>query len=88
MLIASVAGLTDAWTPNLMASNLRIEVSDVDRSSVFPETAVQILPGSQPGAFQIQFTLDPSTPYGPDQVLWVGIGTRLSQPYLVPIRPQ
>jgi hypothetical protein len=37
-----------------------------------------ILPGQQSDSYQVQFALSPSVPYGPQQLVTVGIGSRVS----------
>jgi len=87
-LIVSVTGLTDQWTPTATLSNVEIEVCDSTGTPIALEAALQISPGAAPGAYQIQFTLDPTIPFGPDQTLRVGIGARLSLAYVLPIIPR
>jgi hypothetical protein len=62
-------------------------VRDVGRVGV-NQAASAILPGTQPGVSQIQFTLSPDAPYGPQEQLTVGLGPRVSPQFSIAILPK
>jgi uncharacterized protein (TIGR03437 family) len=80
-MVLSVTGLTQS-TNGTGLSQTQITVGGVAIT-----TPLTILPGPQPDSYQIQFVLNPSAPYGPQDPVTVGIGTRISAPDLLDILP-
>jgi hypothetical protein len=81
-VILTVSGLLDASGNPPAPSSVQINVGGMAHA---PST---ILPSSIPGAIQIPFVLSSSVPYGPQQVLTVGVGTRVSsQSFTIAILP-
>jgi hypothetical protein len=70
----SVSGLTQSTTGAGLSQTQVI----VGNPGVPITTPLTILPGPLPDTYQIQFTLGPNVPYGPQEPVTVGIGTRLS----------
>jgi uncharacterized protein (TIGR03437 family) len=79
-IILTVSDLFDGSTPG--ASPVTVLVGGV---SVTPSAVVAT---SQAGVYQVQVPLGTSVPYGPNQTVQVGIGTRLSNPQYLSILPQ
>jgi uncharacterized protein (TIGR03437 family) len=78
-VVLAVTGLTDASGAPLSGVVVNIAGTNQPVSS--------LTPGPQPGVLQVQFTLIPYVPYGPQQPLTVGVDTRVSAAFLLPIRP-
>jgi hypothetical protein len=72
----SVTGLTQSST-GAGLSQTQIFVGPPGQT-VAIATPLTILPGPQSDSYQIQFVLGPNVPYGPQEPVVVGIGTRLS----------
>ncbi len=70
----SVTGLTQSTT----GAGLPQTQVTVGNPPVPITTPLTIVPGPQTDSYQIQFTLGPNVPYGPNQPVTVGIGTRIS----------
>jgi hypothetical protein len=68
----SVTGLTQSST------GAGLSQTQVTVGGVAITTPLTILPGSQTDSYQVQFVLSPSVPYGPQQPVTVGIGSRAS----------
>jgi Matrixin len=86
-LTVTVTGLADSASSIApAAANVNIGVGGV--GGVVNQSASALLPGAQVGVTQIQFTLSPSAPYGPQQQLTVGLGTRVSAPVQIAIIPK
>ena len=71
-MVLSVAGLTQSST------GAGLSQTQVTVGGVAITTPLTITPGLQTDSYQIQFTLGPNVPYGPQQPVTVGIGTRVS----------
>lgn len=80
-LVLSVTGLTQSLTGAGLSNTQLI----VGGTSVTPLT---ISPSGQPDAYQIQFTLGSSVPFGPNDWVTVGIGSRVSAQFPLFILPQ
>ena len=80
----SVAGLTQSFTGTGL-SNAQVTIGPIGSGVVI--TPLTILPGPVSDTYQIQFTLGSNVPFGPNQQLRVGIGTRISAPYNLLILP-
>ncbi len=86
-LTITVTGLADAASSAAPAAgNVVVSVAGV--GVAVSQTASALLPGAQAGVTQIQFSLSASAPYGPQQQLTVGLGTRVSAPVQVAIIPK
>ena len=70
----SVNGLTQS-TSGAGLSQTQVAVGSPPVAITTPLT---ITPGTQTDSYQIQFTLGSNVPYGPNQPVTVGIGTRIS----------
>jgi hypothetical protein len=76
----TVSGLFDASTP--ATSPVTVLVGGV---SLTPSA---VLPTAQAGVYQVQVPLSTGVPFGPNQAVVVGTGTRLSNPNYLAILPQ
>ena len=72
----SVTGLTQSAT-GVGLSQTQVAVG-APGGAVPITTPLTILPGPVTDSYQIQFVLGPNVPYGPNEPVTVGIGTRLS----------
>jgi Matrixin len=70
----SVTGLTQSTT----GAGLSQTQVTVGNPAVTITTPLTIVPGQQADSYQIQFVLGPNVPYGPQEPVTVGIGTRVS----------
>ncbi len=80
-MVLSVTGLTQS------TNGAGLSQTQVTVGGTAITTPLTILPGPQPDTYQIQFTLNPNAPYGPQDPVTVGIGTRVSAPDLLDILP-
>jgi uncharacterized protein (TIGR03437 family) len=80
-MVLSVTGLTQS------TNGAGLSQTQVTVGGTAITTPLTILPGPQPDTYQIQFTLNPNAPYGPQDPVTVGIGTRISAPDLLDILP-
>jgi hypothetical protein len=88
-LTLTVSGLADpASSAAPVAANVNITVGATAGVGGVSQAASALLPGGQPGVTQIQFTLSPSAPFGPQQQLTVGVGTRVSSSVPIVIIPK
>jgi hypothetical protein len=71
-VVLSVTGLTQSSTGEGLSE------TQVTVGGVAIATPLTVLPGPLNDSYQIQFTLGPNVPYGPQQPVTVGIGTRVS----------
>jgi uncharacterized protein (TIGR03437 family) len=86
-VILTVSGLLDSSGNPPAAGSIRITVSPITGNGM-DHTPSAVLPSSIPGAVQLPFVLNPNVPYGPQQLLTVGIDTRVStQTFTIAIRP-
>jgi hypothetical protein len=86
-LTVTVTGLADSASSVVpVAASVDIGVA-TPGGAVANQTASALLAGAQVGVTQIQFSLSPSAPYGPQQQLTVGLGTRVSAPFQIAIIP-
>jgi uncharacterized protein (TIGR03437 family) len=76
----TVAGLIDGSTP--AGSAVTVLVGGVNL------TPSAVVATSQAGVYQVAVPLESGAPFGPNEAVIVGIGTRLSNPAYVPILPQ
>lgn len=87
-LTVTVTGLADsASSVAPVAASVNISVATL-AGTVVNQAASALLAGAQVGVTQIQFSLSPSAPYGPQQQLTVGLGTRVSAPFQIAIIPK
>jgi hypothetical protein len=80
----SVTGLTQSLT-GAGLSTTQVTIGGISGGAVV--TPVTVTAGSEPDSYQIQFTLGPNVPFGPNEQLQVGIGTRVSAPVNLFILP-
>jgi uncharacterized protein (TIGR03437 family) len=74
-----VSGLADAGSSSAPApGQVQIVVAEWGGTETVTETASALVPGTQPGLTMVQFTLVPNAPYGSQQTMTVGLGTRIS----------
>ena len=76
-----VTGLTDASGAAAPLASVHVTIAETD------QPISTLTPGREGGLMQLQFTLSPYVPYGPQQRLTVGVDTRVSAAFLLPIRP-
>ena len=74
-LTVSVTGLTQSLTGDGLSST---QITIGGASGTVVVTPLTITPGPAPDSYQIQFTLGPNVPTGPNEWIEVGIGTRIS----------
>lgn len=80
----TVSGLTQSAT-GAGLNNTQVVIGGLQGgAAVAPLT---ISPTAQADTYEIQFTLGPDVPYGPDEAVQVGIGTRVSAPFNLFILP-
>ena len=83
-LTVSVAGLTQSLTGTGLSST---QITIGGASGTVVVTPLTITPGPAPDSYQIQFTIAPNVPTGPNEWIEVGIGTRISAPTPLNILP-
>jgi Matrixin/IPT/TIG domain len=82
----AVVRLGDSPSAAVAEGSVHVHVAGIDNAGVdVPVTG--LLPGSQPGAYQVQVVLGANVPYGPSQLLTVRVGTRQSNPFSLAIHP-
>jgi hypothetical protein len=87
-VLLTVTGLLDSSGNPPAPGSIRINVSSITGTGM-DHTPSAVLSSSIPGAVQLPFVLNPNVPYGPQQILTVGIDTRVSsQTFTIAIRPQ
>lgn len=80
----TVTGLTQSAN-GAGLSNAQVTIGGLSGGVVVSPLA--ITPNSQPDSYQIQFTLGPNVPFGPNEPAQAGIGTRVSAPFNLFILP-
>jgi len=80
-IVLTISNLTDFSGNPAPLSRVRVNVAGMD------QTISSELSDSSSGLRQLQVTLNPATPYGP-QLLWVAVDTRESAPKPILILPQ
>ena len=80
----AVSGLTQSFN-SAGLSNTQVTIGGIPGGAVV--SPLTVTAGAQPDAYQIQFTLGPNVPFGPNEPVQVGIGTRVSAPLNLFILP-
>lgn len=79
VVTAVVSNLADpASSAAPTAGQVQITVAEVGGQATVTDPASTLTAGTQAGTTLVQFTLDPNAPYGSQQTLTVGLGTRIS----------